>query len=107
MVGWEPASVGGRRLTELLHSAMADDRVRIIPVPSLVATLLNRERAKGAPLTRDEVLTIRDNCPCVAMTPEQLERVERQRGYPDIDPEWAWEQWQEARQDFDDLREMA
>ncbi len=41
------------------------------------------------------------------MTPEQLERVERQRGYPDIDPEWAWEQWQEARQDFDDLREMA
>lgn len=86
---------------------MSDDDVLIIPVPSLVATLLNRERAKGSPLTRDEVIEIRDKCPCIAMTPDQLKRVEERRGYPDIDPEWAWEHWQEARKDFDDLREMA
>jgi hypothetical protein len=85
---------------------MSDDDVLIIPVPSLVATLLNLERAKGSPLTREEVIEIRDNCPCVAMTPEQLKRVEERRGYPDIDPEWAWEHWQEARQDFDDQQEM-
>lgn len=86
---------------------MSDDNVLIIPVPSLVATLLSRERAKGSPLTRDEVIEIRDNCPSIAMTPEQLTRVEEQRGYADIDLEWAWEHWQKARQDFDDLREMA
>ncbi len=86
---------------------MPDDDVLIIPVPSLVATLLNHERTKRAPLTRDEVIEIRDNCPCIAMTPEQLQSIEERRGYSDIDPEWAWEQWQEARQDFDDLREMS
>jgi len=85
---------------------MSDDNVLIIPVPSLVATLLNREREKGAPLTQVEVIEIRDNCPCTAMTSEQLKRVEDRRGYLDIDPELAWEHWQEARLDFDDLREM-
>jgi hypothetical protein len=28
----------------------------IYPMPSLVATLLNRERAKGSPLTEQEVI---------------------------------------------------
>jgi hypothetical protein len=28
----------------------------IYPVPSLIAILLNRERAKGSPLTKEEVI---------------------------------------------------
>lgn len=85
---------------------MSDENVLIIPAPSLVATLLNRERAKGAPLTRSEVNEIRDACPCIAMTPEQLARVEGERGYSDIDPEQVWEEWQVARKMFNDLEHM-
>ena len=74
-----------------------DDEIIITPMPSLVATLLNRERAKGTALTREEVEEIRDQVPCVALTPDQRAAVDERRGYPDIDPERAWEDWQIAR----------
>jgi hypothetical protein len=77
------------------------DQIIITPVPSLVATLLNRERAKGSPLTQSEVETIRDQIECIAMTPEQRAAVDERRGYMDIDPEQAWEEWQVARLDFE------
>jgi hypothetical protein len=69
-------------------------------IPSLVATLLNRERAKGSPLTEEEVLAIRDGAPCVALTPQMAAEMDKKRGYPDLDAEYAWPQWQEARLDF-------
>ena len=48
-------------------SAMSDsDNLVIYPMPSLVSTLLDRERAKGSPLTEAEVIEIRDSCPSVA-----------------------------------------
>lgn len=84
---------------------MQEDEVLNVPVPSLIATLLNREQAKGSPLTQVEVEEIRDTCPCIAMTPEQAKAVEHSRGYTDLDAEWAWEQWQEARKEFDDHAE--
>ena len=56
-------------------------------VPSLVATLLNREKADGRPLTEAEVLAIRDTCPCIAMRVEEARQVTELRGYEDIDPE--------------------
>ena len=65
--------------------------------PSLVATLLNRERAKGSPLTEDEVIQIRDSCPAIALTQEDAKRVDESRGYLDIDPEKCWEEWQRVR----------
>ena len=67
-------------------------------VPSLVATLLNREKSIGRPLTETEVLAIRDGCPCIAMRPEEARRVTEARGYDDIDPERCWEVWQEVRE---------
>jgi len=75
---------------------MAED-VIITPIPSLVATLLNKERAKGAALTRDEVEGIRDSIECVALTPDQRTAVDEGRGYDDIDPEQVWDNWQIAR----------
>ena len=81
---------------------MKDENVLIVPVPSLVATFLNHERAKGIPLTKPEVLSIRDNCPCIAMTADQAKQIEKTRGYVDLDPEYAWEQWQDVRQEFDE-----
>ena len=66
-------------------------------VPSLVSTLLNREKVAERPLTEAEVLAIRDGCPCIAMRPEEAQRVTEARGYDDIDPERCWEVWQEIR----------
>jgi len=79
-------------------SRMSDSEELVIyPVPSLVATLLNRERAKGSPLTEQEVIQIRDACPAIALRPADARKMDEQRGYKDIDPENCWEEWQEAR----------
>ena len=69
----------------------------IYPMPSLVATLLNREQTKGSPLTEAEVIEIRDSSPSVAVPIDVAEKIDAERGYKDIDPERCWEQWQEAR----------
>ena len=73
------------------------DNLIIYPVPSLVSTLLNREEAKGRPLTEAEVLEIRDQCPSIAMPADVAAKVDAERGYKDIDPENCWEEWQEVR----------
>ncbi|HTR41171.1 MAG TPA: hypothetical protein VMH87_06105 [Pseudomonadales bacterium] len=76
------------------------EKLVIMPMPSLVATLLNREEAKGSPLTEAEVMEIRDNCPSVAVPVDVVPKIEAERGYKDIDPERCWEEWQEARKQF-------
>lgn len=78
-----------------------DDLV-IYPVPSLIALLLNREHAKGCPLTEEEVLRIRDNCEAIAVPPDVAREMDRERGYVDIDPEHCWEEWQTAREELTD-----
>ncbi|MEM7702740.1 MAG: hypothetical protein AAF251_12440 [Pseudomonadota bacterium] len=75
----------------------------IIHVPALVAVLLNKEREKGAPLTEQEVIQLRDTSEAIVMTREQHLEVIEGRGYLDIDPENVWEAWQEARKEFDEL----
>lgn len=82
-----------------------DDEVIITHIPSLIATLLNRERTKGSPLTREEVESIRDSTPCIALTRAQRAAVNARREYDDIDPELAWEQWQIARTELDANRD--
>jgi hypothetical protein len=78
---------------------MTDNEDLIIyPVPSLVATLLNLEKTKGSPLTEQEVIEIRDNCPSISIPPDVARRMDVSRGYQDIDPENCWEEWQNARQ---------
>ncbi|CAN5340711.1 hypothetical protein BH09SUM1_BH09SUM1_16300 [soil metagenome] len=74
-----------------------EERLLIVPVPSLVATLLRAERDKGSPLTESEVLAIRDKCPSIAMPVDVAAKVTTERGYDDIDPENAWEGWQAIR----------
>jgi hypothetical protein len=69
----------------------------IYPVPSLVATLLNIEKTKGSPLTEQEVIDIRDNCPAISVSPDVARRMDESRGYRDIDPENCWEEWQTYR----------
>lgn len=57
------------------------EKLVIYPMPSLVATLLNRERSKGSPLTEAEVTEIRDRCPSVAVPVDMVETINAQRGY--------------------------
>lgn len=76
---------------------MEDDLI-ITPVPALVALLLAKEKEKGAPLTREEVEEITDKAACIAMPRHARKKVDEGRGYEDIDPEQAWEQWQKVRQ---------
>ncbi|MDH5619896.1 MAG: hypothetical protein OEZ11_14870 [Gammaproteobacteria bacterium] len=79
---------------------MSDNDIILCIVPSLVAQLLRAEQDKGAPLTEDEVLQIRDESDCIAMDPHAHRAVVEERGYEDIDPERCWDQWQVVRESF-------
>lgn len=77
-----------------------DDDLIITPVPALVAVLLAMEREKGVALTREEVEEITHRAECIAMPRHARKKVVEARGYEDIDPEEAWEQWQKVRQEL-------
>jgi len=71
----------------------------LVPVfmPALVAVLLNKDKAKGSPLTEAEVLKIRDACHVVMAPLDVARKMAESRGYEDIDPERAWEEWSAIR----------
>jgi hypothetical protein len=71
----------------------------LIPVfiPALVVILTHEERAKGSPLTREEVLAIRDRGVCMMLRQSAASEMAAKRGYDDVDPESAWEEWQFVR----------
>lgn len=66
-------------------------------VPSLVATLMAAEQKQSRRLTRPEVERIVSGGQVIAMTRADALALERARGYADIEPERAWEQWQIVR----------
>lgn len=66
-------------------------------VPSLVSVLTAAERSKGRPLTRTEVEETVAGSPAIALAPIRALALERSRGYADIEPELAWDQWQIVR----------
>jgi hypothetical protein len=72
---------------------------RLVPtlIPSLVSVLTAAERSSGRRLTRREVEEIVANSPAIAMEPRDALTLERSRGYADIEPDLAWEQWQIVR----------
>ncbi len=78
--------------------AEENEETIIIHIPSLVATLLDAERRKGAPLVESEVLEIRDTAPARAIRPNELPALIERRGYEDIDPETCWAEWCDARE---------
>jgi len=79
-----------------------EEKLIVFCIPSLVATLISREREKGSALTEEEVIEIRDNAPAKRLTLAEARAVEARRGYHDIDPERCWEEWQVARLQFQD-----
>jgi len=78
------------------HGIEATQTVPVI-IPPLVAVLLAAERSAGHALTPAEVEEIVDKSPAIALAPATVAELERSRGYADIEPELAWEQWQIVR----------
>jgi hypothetical protein len=72
---------------------------KLLPVfiPALRVLLAAREK-EGEALTRQQVESTRDQGACIAMEPRDAQKLERERGYSDLDPELVWEQWQIVRE---------
>lgn len=70
-----------------------DDPLVPIPIPALIALLIRREDDKGAALTEDEALDVRDNAVCMMMPLSDQRALNRSRGYRDIDPDNLWQEW--------------
>jgi hypothetical protein len=71
-------------------------------VPALTVQLLAAERSEGRPLSQREVEALTSNATAIAMAPPEALALERSRGYADIEPELAWEQWQIVRSGLSD-----
>lgn len=76
------------------------DKVKVYLNP-LVMLLEGAEQQKGTPLTREEVIQVRDNAGFVMMSPEQADKfytsLDAQMPIHRIDPEQIWEEWQAIR----------
>lgn len=73
---------------------------KLVPVimPSLVAMLAAKEKEQGRPLEPSEVAELVANSPCIAMERSDALSLEQSRGYADLEPCLAWEQWQIVRE---------
>jgi len=81
---WRLGAEGGQ--------ARPQAELHLLFVPSLVAVLTALEKKSG-PLTRDQVEEATRQGSCIAVAHRHAREMERTRGYVDIDPELAWEQW--------------
>lgn len=80
---------------------VADEPKVMVFLNPLVHLLAAAERNKGAPLTQEEVLAVRDGAQCTAMPVSQSQKfyaaMDAQFPVPRINPERCWEDWQEIR----------
>jgi hypothetical protein len=78
----------------------ADPRSERRPVfiPALVAVLTAAEDKAGRRLLREEVERLTSEGTCMMMTHADANKLERSRGYADLEPELAWGQWQVLRE---------
>jgi hypothetical protein len=81
---------------------VADERLVPLPVPPLVAIFAMKERDLGRPLSEEEVIEIRDAAACIMLPISEARKMAEARGYDDIDPENAWEDWQQVRAHLDE-----
>ena len=79
---------------------IAPTKTTPVIMPPLVTLLLHAERAAKRPLSRAEVEELTSNAPAIAMDTADIRRLERSRGYADIEPERAWDQWQLVRENL-------
>jgi hypothetical protein len=78
----------------------ADEPLVAVFMPALVEVLAHEEANKGEPLTEEEVLAIRDQAVSITLKYSQAQAMESKRGYPDIDPDNVWKEWQAVRSEM-------
>jgi hypothetical protein len=74
-------------------SDIAPQAEAMVFMPSLRAILTAVARGSASPLDRAQVLAARDKAACMAMRHADARKLEWSRGYADLEPELAWEQW--------------
>jgi len=84
----------------------SDDELIPCFIPALVVLLVNAEDQKDEPLTKEEVIQIRDRADCIMMTIADARKMAESREYPDIDPENCWHDWQMARREMGRLPDI-
>ena len=89
-----------RKLFKRRNTNPPKEQLVITPIPALVTILLRKEREKGAPLSEEEVLAIRDSAACIALPISEKAALEESRGYRDLDTENVWQDWQVARREL-------
>ncbi|MGC4122986.1 MAG: hypothetical protein QM765_52135 [Myxococcales bacterium] len=73
-----------------------DDLVPVY-VPSLFDLLVSAEKKKGKPLTKDEVIGVRDSATVVMMHRGREDEMLRARAAADLNPDNVWDEWQARR----------
>jgi hypothetical protein len=79
--------------------ADAADPLVAVPIPPLLSLLEHQELLKGAPLSEEEVLAIRDGALCMVLHRSRARHLADRRGFADIDPERPWQAWTQIRRD--------
>ena len=83
-----------------LPDASQPSQVKVFLNP-LHMLLAGAEKQKGRPLTREEVLEIRDKAVFIMMSPEQAEKfyksLDAKMPIGRMNPDHIWEEWQEIR----------
>lgn len=72
---------------------MSSEALEIVFIPALIQILLLKEKEKGASLTEEEVLNIRDNAVCITLRKSEADKLSEERGWNDIDAENCWKDW--------------
>jgi hypothetical protein len=66
-------------------------------IPALSVLAAHVEETLGAPLTRAQLEGLRDHTNVMALPQATVKHADEQRGFSDIDPARAWEEWQALR----------
>ena len=77
-----------------------NEELVLVFVPPLVTILRDVEQRTGVALTESKVNEIRDDATCIALRRSIASKMEKLRGFSDIDPENCWEEWNAIKRDF-------
>ena len=95
----------GRPLKEGDHGPYGELAGRTLPdglaflfMPSLAALLDRAEQLKGAALTEEQVLRVRDAALVVVTPADVASATEAERGYAEVDRANPWASWQAIRE---------
>jgi len=82
---------------------MTEEKMVEVFIPALVTLLVKAEKLAKKPLSRKEVLQIRDNATVIVTPLSAMPALLKSRGYYDLYAPEAWEQWQLYREGELDL----